>query len=548
MRSKKVMMRFYIKKRTTQLIATIGLVFLTSGCSKLVDKYLPKEEGTSSVNPTFQAPYYAPQMITPPRSADIGESLYNKPSSWDARYHYLWGFETVGAPGIWDELPAEIQEVVVAVIDTGVDVSHAELTGRIWTNTAEIPGNAIDDDGNGFIDDVNGYNWVAGSGDIADDNGHGTHVSGTIAATVNASGIIGVSPFVKIMPLKVLDNTGAGSFSDVLDAINYAILMGAHVVNLSLGVHRQDLIDQFGATDGETFFWELTADANTRISNAVTGVHGRKVAVFVAAGNEATPGAPSYDPDLTPLARNSIPANARYAITIAAHDPNSARCNFSNYGWKLDFSLPGCGLNSSGILSTRSSTCSSSCGTNFTGDTTLSRLNGTSMASPHAVGLAALAFSTNTALTPLKMRQALRLSINSLSGGTSVVDQEFGFGNLVPEQLSSLSEDVSGALIGVKISSPYDGSAPSVSTGISFSIEAPSESYEWRLYDVSGATLPSNFDFSTLSGPVAQGAGVGDQNLNSTLSLNSSQPHLIILEVQGVSGGPKFYDTLELVP
>ena len=92
--------------------------------------------------------------------------------------------------------------VVVAIIDTGVDIDHEDLADNIWKNTGEIPGNGIDDDGNGYIDDYYGVNVITGKGDGDDDNGHGTHVAGIIAAKNNFVGVLGIAYNVKIMPVK----------------------------------------------------------------------------------------------------------------------------------------------------------------------------------------------------------------------------------------------------------------------------------------------------------------------------------------------------------
>ena len=95
--------------------------------------------------------------------------------------------------------------MVVGVIDTGIDYNHEDLAANIWTNTHEIPGDGKDNDGNGFVDDVHGYDFVNNDGDPMDDNGHGTHVAGTIGALGNNGiGVIGVSPTVRLMPLKFL--------------------------------------------------------------------------------------------------------------------------------------------------------------------------------------------------------------------------------------------------------------------------------------------------------------------------------------------------------
>jgi subtilisin family serine protease len=168
----------------------------------------------------------------------------------DSSFYLQWGFHNTGqvvngitgtpgadinAPEAWD-IHTGTGTVVVAVIDTGADYSHPDISAHIWTNPFEIPDNGIDDDQNGFVDDIRGWNFAYGNNDPMDDDvdGHGTHVSGVIGAVGNNTlGISGISWNVRIMPLKFLDNNGEGAISDVIDAIDYAVKMGAKVINAS---------------------------------------------------------------------------------------------------------------------------------------------------------------------------------------------------------------------------------------------------------------------------------------------------------------------------
>lgn len=125
--------------------------------------------------------------------------------------------------------------VVVAVIDSGVDYDHEDLAQNIWVNTAEIPDDGKDNDGNGYIDDYYGYNAVAGKGSADDDNGHGTHVAGIIAAQNNNVGVVGIAYNVKIMPVKAAMASGYLNQSDIAESIIYAYENGAEVINMSFG-------------------------------------------------------------------------------------------------------------------------------------------------------------------------------------------------------------------------------------------------------------------------------------------------------------------------
>ncbi|MDR5660091.1 S8 family serine peptidase, partial [Serpentinicella sp. ANB-PHB4] len=128
------------------------------------------------------------------------------------------------------------EEVIVAVIDSGVDINHPDLRDRIWTNPNEIE-NGVDTSGNGYVDDIHGWDFYNNNNSVfnaEDGDEHGTHVAGTIAATKNDIGIVGVAPNVKIMPLKFLGPNG-GSLSDAIAAIEYASDMGATIANNSWG-------------------------------------------------------------------------------------------------------------------------------------------------------------------------------------------------------------------------------------------------------------------------------------------------------------------------
>ncbi len=200
-------------------------------------------------------------------------SLQLTPS--DASFNTQWALDNTGqtggkpnadinAPQAWD-ITTGGSNVIVAVIDSGVDYLHPDLTANMWVNPGEIPGNKIDDDGNGYVDDVHGYDFLNKDGDPMDDNGHGTHVAGTIAAvTNNATGIAGVSWNAKIMALKFTDATGSGSVANAISAILYAANMGAKVMNNSWG---------------SPYYSELLFDA---ISDATFNITTQQGSLFVA--------------------------------------------------------------------------------------------------------------------------------------------------------------------------------------------------------------------------------------------------------------------------
>lgn len=187
----------------------------------------------------------------------------------DPEYALQWGLSNTGqvirgtagtagadisAVDAW-ELRREAPEVVVAVIDTGIDLGHEDLVGNIWVNAAETPDNGLDDDGNGVIDDVNGYNTRTETGDVSDGYGHGTHVAGIIGAVANnAKGVAGVAWNVKLMPVRCFDDFGSTSVADIIEAFDYAIAqrqrgVNIRVINASLGMgtYNESLEQSVGA-------------------------------------------------------------------------------------------------------------------------------------------------------------------------------------------------------------------------------------------------------------------------------------------------------------
>lgn len=169
----------------------------------------------------------------------------------DPLYGQQWHLTAVNAPQAWDYLesqglpPGGSHDVIVAVIDTGVDYNHPDLAANIWTNSQEIPGNGIDDDHNGYVDDVHGVDVITNSGNPADDHGHGTHVAGIIAAQANNNiGGVGVAYNVQVMPIKAAQYSGVLAASDIAEAIYYAASKGADVINMSFGGYSRSQVEE----------------------------------------------------------------------------------------------------------------------------------------------------------------------------------------------------------------------------------------------------------------------------------------------------------------
>ncbi|MFM9110357.1 MAG: S8 family peptidase [Prochlorococcaceae cyanobacterium] len=280
----------------------------------------------------------------------------------------FWGLDRVGAPTAW---AAGITGagVTVAVVDTGVDLSHPDLAGTLWSNPGELAGNGIDDDLNGFIDDIRGWDFVQNDNTPTDGHGHGTHVAGTIAAENNGVGQTGVAYGARIMPVRVLDSTGSGSFTAIAEGIRYAARNGAGVINLSLG-----------GSSG-------TADLLAAIREATA----LGAVVVMAAGNSgaASPGYPAAYAVETGLA-------------VGAVDASGALASFSNRAGatKLDYiTAPG--------VTVFSTTRGGTYGT----------MSGTSMASPHVAGVVALLKSFRPTLTPGEIEALLIATASHGTGG-----------------------------------------------------------------------------------------------------------------------------------
>ena len=315
----------------------------------------------------------------------------------DPRFNELWGLQNTGQSGgaagadigavqAWDTTTGS-RNVVVAVIDEGIDVNHPDLQQNIWRNPGEIPNNGVDDDGDGYVDDVNGFDFVHNDGTVFDGandatnetDAHGTHVAGTIGAVGNNGvGVVGVNWQVSLMSLKFLGADG-GTTSDLLRALAYAKLM-------------RDRWVSSGGTQG----------ANVRVTNnsyggagysqaefdAISALNDSGILFVAAAGNE------SEDNNTV----HAYPAtyDLPNIISVAALDRTDKLASFSNRGARtVHLGAPG-----AAVLST-------------TPNNTYSYFDGTSMASPHVAGTAALVLAAHPDFTLARLRAAL------LFGGTT---------------------------------------------------------------------------------------------------------------------------------
>ena len=292
----------------------------------------------------------------------------------DPQFNNLWGLHNTGqtggtpdadidAPEAWD-ITTGSEEIVVASIDTGVDYNHEDLKDNMWVNGPEATGTpGVDDDGNGFIDDIHGYDFRNDDGDPMDDNGHGTHTSGTIGAVGdNGIGVVGVCWKVKIIALKFLNENGIGSAADAIKCIEYATMMGARLSNNSWGGGGKSIPLAIAIWKGPLF--------------------------IAAAGNDGR------DTDVSPHYPSSY--RLRNIISVAWTDHNDKKASLSNYGRRsVDLGAPG-----DNIYSTVPGGYASS--------------QGTSMAAPHVAGVAALIMGVSS-LSDLEVKRCILKSVDKLT-------------------------------------------------------------------------------------------------------------------------------------
>ena len=308
-----------------------------------------------------------------------------------------WYLQKIQAPEAWNAATGS-SDVIVAVLDAGVDVAHPDLAQNIWVNQSEIAGNGIDDDGNGYADDVNGWDFIDNDATLLPTNtggylssafAHGTVVAGLIGGVGNNGiGIAGINWRVKIMPVRILDGFGVGDTDIAIKGVEYAIRNGAKVINMSFT--GEDLIESFRAVI------QRAVDAGITVVAAVGNANGN------------TDGVPVYPACLRRA------DGSKLVIGVAATNMDDTKATFSNYGSGcVDIAAPGVDMFSTmyarnGLLSYASG------------------WSGTSLSAPLVSGAVALIKSRHFFLTPSQILTILQLSVDPLAKSSG----EAGVGRL----------------------------------------------------------------------------------------------------------------------
>jgi thermitase len=304
-----------------------------------------------------------------------GEPVDGMPN--DPDFEKLWGLLNVGQKDpagrdgiagadinvvpLWKEGITGSRDIVVGVIDTGIDWNHPDLKANLYVNENEIPDNGIDDDGNGFIDDVHGWNFAANTNNSNDDHNHGTHCAGTIGGVGNNEiGVVGVAWNVRLMPIKFLRANGGGTLAAAVESIKYATLMGVDMTSNSWGGggFSQALYDSIAeARDAGILFVAAAGNSN--------------------ANNDVRPAYPAT-------------YQIENIVSVAALDNRDLKASFSSFG-KTTVHVAAPGVN---VWST-------------VRNERYASYSGTSMATPHVAGVAALMMSHDSTLTFADIRKRL---------------------------------------------------------------------------------------------------------------------------------------------
>jgi len=359
--------------------------------------------------------------------------------------------------------------IIAGIIDTGVYYSHEDLSANIWTNPGELAGNGVDDDLNGYVDDIHGWNAISNSGDPLDDNGHGTHVAGTIGAVANnGKGIVGVNHHVTIISCKFLDKNGSGFTSDAVECFNYFSNLKQKGINVRVTNN---------SWGGGGYSTSLYNSMNNGILHSV------------AAGNSGV------NIDATP----SYPAsyNLDNIISVAATNSNDNYASFSNYGLiSVDIAGPGVNIASTWI------------------NNQYYYASGTSMAAPHVTGAAALTWSVNQALTWHDVKNLILTNGDPLAGDKTLTDKRLNVNNI----LLSISSSTPTPQISINDPSVTEGNSGTKT--ITFTLTRTGDTTQLSTvgYSTSVGTANSGSDYVSTTGTVSFSVSQTSQTIIVTVN------------------------------
>lgn len=340
-----------VEERDLSQLYMVQMENLRPDSTQMLAEQLGKLDEVEYAEPNYKVYLMANDVVC--------ENASNNP-----QYSQQWGISSVGLDLLWQKPIVNSQRPVIAILDTGVDITHPDLVDNIWTNTAESEGESgYDNDNNGFKSDVHGWDFINNTGDIHDWNMHGTHVAGIAAASNNELGIVGANPQALIMPITVMQSDGTGDVATIIKGINYAVANGATVINLSLGTYSN----------------------SSAFRQALANAYGQCV-IVAAAGNDGLGIYPECGMGASPM----FPAAYSFVLGVQATTSSSGgdsgyRASFSNFdcdgptfshghdeygdeGVSYELSAPGAGIQSTVP------------GGNY------KTLNGTSMAAPLVAG------------------------------------------------------------------------------------------------------------------------------------------------------------------
>jgi len=415
-----------------------------------------------------------------------------------------WYLENIGAYEAWDTHTGD-GSVVVAVLDTGIDLDHPDLEENIWVNTGEVADDGIDNDSNGYVDDVNGYDFVDDDGspvpdqDSAFDEGavsHGTVIAGIIGAVGdNDEGVAGIIWDVQLMSVRILDNEGIGDSNLVRQGVEYAMENGADVINLSF-----------------TGF-----DFDDVLRRAIEEAYEAGIVVVAAMGNADNGGINTDESPIFPACFGER-ADEDWILGVAATDQDDVKAEFSNYGAECtDISAPGEDI--------FSAVYQDDDWIEFADGFYQDSWSGTSMASPMVAGAAALLKSAYHSLTPDDIKSILRLSVDPVTA-TGDAQGKMGSGRLNIGTALTLASSFADAS-----DSGSTGSASEAASSYRIAVAPESGSPPTvRVFTNSGSEVVASFDAydSTFTGGVRLTMGDVDGDGEEE-----------IVTVPGPGGGPQ---------